>query len=351
MGRRRYRGRGREKAVAVASIENTYAKAEAGDKLFRSLRFADAIAAYHHAIAQTGRDWHLLERIGDAYVAQGDLNKGIEYMFLAYTSGVDNVLKAMMRPGDEPPELVALKDKCNTLLKTAVELGVSPLWDVNGWFFPRSDVMAGAEMGGMPIYKDRPVRDLQHILFSVSKARNHRVALDVGGNVGFWSHVLADHFQQVEAFEPMPMMQMSFRANVSKPNVNLNTFALGAAEGLCDMAFVDFMCGASFITQVVSGVKTADTPADKFAVKRLDDLNLDNVDFMKIDTEGFEAFVVEGGLETIKRCKPVIYVEQVWGGRYVEGGQHNAVRLLLSLGARASALDDGTNFLVEWPED
>ena len=32
-------------------------------------------------------------------------------------------------------------------------------------------------------------------------------------------------------------------------------------------------------------------------------------DFVKIDAEGYEPFVAQGGLETIKRCSPIILYE------------------------------------------
>lgn len=44
-------------------------------------------------------------------------------------------------------------------------------------------------------------------------------------------------------------------------------------------------------------------------IMRLDDLNLDRLDFLKIDVEGMEPLVLDGAIETIQRCKPVILME------------------------------------------
>ena len=41
----------------------------------------------------------------------------------------------------------------------------------------------------------------------------------------------------------------------------------------------------------------------------IDNLNLQKVDFMKIDAEEMEDKVLDGCKETIKRCKPIIVVE------------------------------------------
>jgi hypothetical protein len=45
-------------------------------------------------------------------------------------------------------------------------------------------------------------------------------------------------------------------------------------------------------------------------MKTLDSFNLNDVDLIKIDCEGYELFVIQGGIETIKRCRPAIIVEQ-----------------------------------------
>jgi hypothetical protein len=43
----------------------------------------------------------------------------------------------------------------------------------------------------------------------------------------------------------------------------------------------------------------------------IDDLQLDRLDFIKIDVEGFEARVLAGGAETIRKLLPVIYYEEL----------------------------------------
>jgi len=42
---------------------------------------------------------------------------------------------------------------------------------------------------------------------------------------------------------------------------------------------------------------------------KLDDFQLERVDFIKIDVEGFESKVLEGAAETIERCRPIMYIE------------------------------------------
>ena len=49
----------------------------------------------------------------------------------------------------------------------------------------------------------------------------------------------------------------------------------------------------------------------KFTTKcvTIDSYKFDDVDFIKIDTEGNELDVLRGSINTIKKCKPIIYYE------------------------------------------
>jgi hypothetical protein len=38
-------------------------------------------------------------------------------------------------------------------------------------------------------------------------------------------------------------------------------------------------------------------------------MNLEKVDLIKIDVQGYEKFILEGGIETIKKHKPIMIVE------------------------------------------
>jgi len=323
---------------------------ELGEALVKDFRFSEAIPIYQRALTLLGEDWKVLEKLADAQLALGQICEAIESLGLCYIAGVGDAFTAAMQPSHQRPEVAAVKERVNLLLKTAELIGVCSFKKVHGWFVPRSDVTIGKAFVNAPEYNGRPVFDFEHINTCVNKTRQRRLALDIGANIGCWSWVLSDLFEKVLAFEPIPMMQQSFIRNIVKDNVTLNKFALGETSGFAEMAYIDIMCGASFITSTgLSGEHTPNSNSDRFIIKRLDDFNLTNVDFMKVDTEGFELFVIKGGLETIMRCKPIIYIEQVWGNRYVGSAQHDAVRLLIGLGAHATPLGDGTNFLVEWP--
>ena len=125
-------------------------------------------------------------------------------------------------------------------------------------------------------------------------------AVDIGAHIGLWSYNLAAKFDHVFAFEPVAEHLDCFAKNVDARNVTLYSFALGAAEGKVS---IDTTQGSSGDSKVGKG-------AGSISMKPLDYFNLSDVDFIKIDAEGFEENIILGAGETIRRSRPVIIVEQ-----------------------------------------
>jgi len=73
---------------------------------------------------------------------------------------------------------------------------------------------------------------------------------------------------------------------------------------------------------------------DKVELKKLDDYELTDVDFIKIDVEGYENQVVLGAKETLLRNKPIIIVEQKGFSDRFNETQFEAVDTLKSYGAK-----------------
>lgn len=83
-----------------------------------------------------------------------------------------------------------------------------------------------------------------------------------------------------------------------------------------------------------------DTP-----LETLDSFDLQDVDLIKIDCEGGELFVLQGAFETLKRCKPVVVVEQKPGKAQQFGlPETGAVAYLQKLGAQLRLTMSGDFF-------
>jgi FkbM family methyltransferase len=154
--------------------------------------------------------------------------------------------------------------------------------------------------------------------------RSRRLAIDVGAHIGLWSVQLADQFARVVAFEPNLESFDALVENTMNKGVSAFRFALGDQHGFVSMA-------ASGLGAHIDQVGLGDVEGAA-VLTTLDTVNLIDVDFIKIDVEGFETFVLRGGEQTIRRDRPVIVLEQKYESRYgLE--ERAAVRLLQSWGA------------------
>ena len=136
-------------------------------------------------------------------------------------------------------------------------------------------------------------------------------ALDVGANIG--NHALWMHFAcglDVIAFEPVI-------PHVVRANAHLNG-ALDNGIWVYDFALGDVpSVGHHKAKGVIVPGESAQSTDESFEIKRLDDANYDTMNagevaFIKIDVEGFEPNVLNGGRNFIQRHRPVIATEE-WG--------------------------------------
>lgn len=159
------------------------------------------------------------------------------------------------------------------------------------------------------------------------KQDRRRLALDIGAHVGLWSRPLADAFDSLRAFEPVPEHCECWEANMrGVDNATLHPVALAKVSG--SLAFEP--AGAnSGNWRVGDG-----TGRLQFQAFTLDEFGFQDVDFIKIDAEGYEYNILLGGEATIRKQRPVVVVEQKPGhGRRYGEGDRAAVQLLENWGA------------------
>ena len=171
---------------------------------------------------------------------------------------------------------------------------------------------------------------------------NRKLALDVGGHVGLWSMWLAKEFQHVVAFEPVPEHADLFVLNVDMSKVDLRRHALGDKDDIVDIEIPLETTGNAHVAigKRHPGTRHVPNPdaqrvVKDVQVKRLDDIEgLDDVGFIKIDVEGFEKQVVQGGENLIRRAKPIIVVEQKKNESAYGHEEDAAAKLLQSWGMK-----------------
>jgi FkbM family methyltransferase len=171
------------------------------------------------------------------------------------------------------------------------------------------------------------------------------VALDVGGHIGLWSRVLAHHFQRVVAVEPLPALIPHFKFNTADcENVQLIEFAAGAENDEIDIVTVADNSGNGHVAPAgASGEMVFRTQQIT-----LDSLNLHDVDFIKIDVEGWELRVIQGAQRVIRRDHPVMVVEQKPNNAERYGVDRLAAVDLLKSWGYVVAWEKAGDFCLRW---
>ena len=147
--------------------------------------------------------------------------------------------------------------------------------------------------------------------------------LDIGANYGTHSLYIANKIKnlnkggKVYTFEIQPKMLDLLKENIDLNNlntyININHFGLGNNDGEMDLIIpndYDLNENPGGISLYNNNLNEQNHKI-KVSIKKLDELSLSNISVIKIDVEGFELEVFEGGKETIINNKPVIIIE-IW---------------------------------------
>lgn len=134
-----------------------------------------------------------------------------------------------------------------------------------------------------------------------------RLAIDVGSNNGVYAYHLSRYARRVVAFEPNPNFGPALR--LLPRNVSVRFEALSSTPGVLPLRIP-----AIHATEAEgwATLEPTDLPVARsieVPVRRLDELGLERVGFMKIDVEGHEMAVLAGAAATIDRDRPVLLVE------------------------------------------
>lgn len=163
---------------------------------------------------------------------------------------------------------------------------------------------------------------LPTIRAALSFCKLHRTAVDVGAHIGIWTNELAKRFDTVWAFEPTDENFECLVHNIGE-RATLQKVALGAGAAECNVALPKG--GNSGMWHIAAGAGTPMRPLDSY--------NLSVVDFIKIDTEGYEGNVIAGAWRTLNTCRPVVFFEDNGlGPKYFGDNWTDPKPLLASLG-------------------
>jgi FkbM family methyltransferase len=145
--------------------------------------------------------------------------------------------------------------------------------------------------------------------------KNHKdqnVIVDVGANIGNHSLFFATHlnYKHIHSFEPFPKNIHCATENLSafKERVTLHPYALSNKTGIVQLYNSEEHNHGGYSLEQLSDGRSFPV-LDTIPTRTLDSYNFVNVTLMKIDVEGHEAAVLQGAQETLKRCKPLVILE------------------------------------------
>ena len=144
---------------------------------------------------------------------------------------------------------------------------------------------------GSPYMQDRCLN--RFLKYCDNKNIQFKTVLDIGAWCGTWSLAMQKYAETIFCYEPDKTHFACLEKNFeSFNNVSLYNHAIGNEEGFVQLTEES----ATQNTRVIQ--EKGDTK-----ICTLDSLNLNNVDLIKIDVEGYEMEVIKGAIETIKNVK------------------------------------------------
>lgn len=184
----------------------------------------------------------------------------------------------------------------------------------------------------------------QQISKMLSYDLKNKTAFDVGGNHGIYTYFLSravGPHGALHVFEPQPELVLEIEKISEWLNFNfikLNSFALSDSPAKKTLSRKNIGDGSATLeTGAISpndeNIVIQTTTIDDYCLENL----VESMDYLKIDVEGHELPVIQGGLKTIKKLKPIIQIEL----RVHEPSCDKVISTLTDLGYRGVMLCDG----------
>ena len=163
--------------------------------------------------------------------------------------------------------------------------------------------------------------------------------------MGYYSALFASKGAHVHAFEPNPSLQEVLRKNIylnsgvlQTPKCTINQCAVGEQEDIVTMRFPSWLTGGASITEDLNyhkkfldlhyeSVKINQINLDKYVKLN----NLEKIDIIKMDIEGYEEKALRGATELLTRAQDLMLCMEYTRGRY----SNNFPSWLFSLFTRA----------------
>jgi len=211
--------------------------------------------------------------------------------------------------------------------------------------------------------KDKRLIPFEIINFGKYEEKDFRMALklisendtvfDIGANIGWYSLNLASTSQNLNllAFEPLRPTFEYLKQNLelNQQKIRIFNFGFSEAEKEVDFYYYPEGSGNASLANLSDNAEVQSIPC---LVRTLDGFMREyggHLNFVKCDVEGAELFVFQGGLETLRHHKPIVFTEMLrkWAAKF-NYHPNQIIELFRALGYRCFTSDGSS--LLEFKE-
>jgi FkbM family methyltransferase len=132
------------------------------------------------------------------------------------------------------------------------------------------------------------------------------ILVDVGSNYGWHSINSNSLCKEIYSFEPQKLIHDLQLSSITKNNIsNIRLYNCGIGN----VNETKHMLPINYESSVNIGDLSVGEGGEEIEIKTLDTVIPNGFDFMKIDVQGYEKFVLEGGINNLINYKPTIVIE------------------------------------------
>jgi len=164
--------------------------------------------------------------------------------------------------------------------------------------------------------------DVKQWEYCLKHIKNFRTCIEFGAHVGTSAIQYSKAFEKIISFEPLPDLFECLSYNTKDlHNVEIHNFAISDTNGFTDI----FVNPANSGSNVIESDETSkliksrwgnqkrkafiDSKPIQVETRTIDSFGFTDVDFIKIDTEGFNIQPLMGMAETLRNNSPVVMME------------------------------------------